>query len=197
VPYTGSPPTIVRESTIPVRPWKLRRRELAFAAPPWVELSLDTWELPDGRVRDGFHHLVLPEFALVVPVTADGRFVMIREFKPGADAIALNAPAGGLHGAEDPLEGARRELLEETGYVASEWRALGTFIVDGSTGAGRGHLFLALGAARAAEPRLDETEEIDVVVLDEAALRAALRSGDVMMMPTACAVGLALLELHA
>jgi ADP-ribose pyrophosphatase len=147
-------------------------------------------------VRDGFHHIALPEFSLVVPVTADGRFVMIREFKPGAGAITLNAPAGGLHAGEDPLEAARRELLEETGYAAPDWRALGRFIVDGSTGGGRGHLFLARGATRVAPPRLDETEEIDVVLLDEADLRAALRAGAVKLMPTACAVGLAFLELR-
>jgi ADP-ribose pyrophosphatase len=148
-------------------------------------------------VRDGFHHIALPEFSLVVPVTVDGQFVMIREFKPGANAVTLNAPAGGLDGGEDPLEAARRELLEETGYAASDWRSLGTFIVDGSTGGGRGHLFLARGAARVAAPKLDDTEEIDVVLLDEPSLRAALRSGEVKMMPTACAVGLALLELHS
>jgi ADP-ribose pyrophosphatase len=147
-------------------------------------------------VRDGFHHVALPEFSLVVPMTADGQFVMIREFKPGANAVTLNAPAGGLQGGEDPLEAARRELLEETGYAAPDWHALGSFIVDGSTGGGRGHLFLARGATRVAAPTLDETEEIDVVVLDEPALRAALRAGEVRMMPTACAVGLALLELH-
>jgi len=146
-------------------------------------------------VRDRFHHIVLPEYAVVVPVTGDGRFVMVREFKQGPGAIVLNAPAGGLHPGEDPLDAARRELLEETGYAAGDWRALGSFVVDGSTGCGRAHLFLARGAAPVAAPQLDATEEIDVVVLDEAALRDALRSAEIPMLPTACAVGLALLAL--
>jgi ADP-ribose pyrophosphatase len=148
-------------------------------------------------VRDGFHRIVLPEYALVVPVTPDGRFVMVREFKQGPGEICLNAPAGGLHPGESPLDGAQRELLEETGYASDHWEALGTFALDGSTGCGRGHLFLARGAMRVTAPRLDEMEDIDVVLLDEPALRAALRAHAVTMMPTACAVGLALLALKA
>lgn len=144
-------------------------------------------------MRDGFHHIVLPEFALVVPITGDGRFVMIREYKTGPGAICLNAPAGTLNPGEDPLDAARRELREETGYAADDWRPLGSFPVDGSTGCSRAHLFLARGAAPVAAPQPDETEEIEVVLLDEASLRAALQSGEVTMLPTACAVALALL----
>jgi len=167
-----------------------------FAARPWVEVYDDTWEMADGRVRDGFHHIVLPEYAIVVPVTPDGRFVMIREFKSGAEAICLNAPAGMIVAGEDPLAGARRELLEETGYASEDWRPLGAFRIDGSTGAGRGHLFLARGATRVAAPQPDDTEEIDVVLLEEHALRATLESGGITMMATAFAVALALLALH-
>jgi ADP-ribose pyrophosphatase len=187
----------VGASAITIRPWTLRQRALAFAARPWVEVYLDTWQLPDGRVRDGFHQIVLPEYALIVPVTVDGHFVMIREFKQGVGEICLNAPAGGLNPGEAPLDGARRELLEETGYAAGDWQSLGTFVVDGSTGCGRGHLFLARGAKRVAAPRLDETEEIDVVLLDEPSLRAALRANEISMMPSACGVGLALIALGA
>ncbi len=89
-------------------------------------------------MRDGFHHIVLPEYAVVVPVTTDGRFVMIREFKQGPGEVCLNAPAGGLNPGESPLDAARRELLEETGYAADDWHALGDFALDGSTGCGRG-----------------------------------------------------------
>jgi ADP-ribose pyrophosphatase len=153
--------------------------------------------MPDGRLRTGFHHIVLPEYSLVVPVTVDGRFVMIREFKTGPAQIVLNAPAGGLHAGETAIECARRELLEETGYAADDWRLLGRFMVDGSTGGGIGNLFLARGARRVADPKLDDTEEIEVTLLDEAALRAALMSHAIAMMPTACAVGLALVAYTA
>jgi ADP-ribose pyrophosphatase len=160
-----------------------------------VELYADTVELPDGRVRDRFHRIVVPEFSITVALTPERRFVMVREYKHGPAAICLNAPAGGLADGEDPLTCARRELLEETGYAADDWRALGAFVVDGSTGCGRGHVFLARDAKAVATPRLDDLEEIEVVLLDERDVRAALFAGEIAMMPTACALGLALLAL--
>ena len=171
------------------------KRALVYADRPWVEVYTDTVELPDGRVRERFHHVALPEFSIVVPVTSDGRFVMVREYKPGPASLCLNAPAGGIDAGESPLDTARRELREETGYAADDWRALGAFVVDGSTGAGRAHVFLARGATRVGPRQLDENEEIDVVLMDEAALRAALAAGEVVMLPTAAALGLALLAL--
>ena len=179
-----------------MRPWTLRERVLSFADRPWIEVYTDRVELPDGRVRDRFHRVVLPEFSITVPVTADGRFVMVREYKHGPSAVCLNAPAGGLADGEEPLAAAKRELLEETGYAADDWRSLGSFVIDGSTGCGRGYVFLARQARRVAAPTPDDFEEIDVVLLDEPALRAALAGGGITMMPTACAVGLALIALH-
>jgi ADP-ribose pyrophosphatase len=161
-----------------------------------VELYVDTVELPDGSVHEDFHRIVLPEFAVIVAVTTDGRFVMIREYKHGPDCVALNAAAGMLDRDEAPLDAARRELLEETGYAADDWQSLGSFVVDGGTGCGRAHIFLARGVVHVQTPRPDATEEIEVVVLDEAALRAALAAGDVVMLPTACAIGLAFLALR-
>ncbi len=198
---TGSSPvsstiTPPREPAITIRPWTLRQRTLAYVARPWIELYEDTWEMPDARTRAGFHHLVLPEYSVVVPVTPDGRFVMVREFKTGPSAMCLNAPAGGLHAGEEPLACARRELREETGYAAEEWTSLGSFIVDNSTGAGRGHFFLARGATRVGAPQPDETEEMEVVLLDERALRAAMDGGEARMLPTACALALAFLALR-
>ena len=182
---------------IAIRSWKLLTRTLAFVERPWVEVYADTVEMHDGRVRGAFHHIVLPEYAIVVPVTHDNRFVMVREYKHGPGCVCLNAPAGGLHDGEAPLEGARRELLEETGYASDDWRALGSFVLDGSVGGARAHVFLARRARQVARPTPDDTEDIEVVLLDADAVRAALTSGEVVLMPTATALGLAFLALSA
>jgi len=179
-----------------LRPWKLLKRTLAFSSPPWVALYLDTVELPDGSVHEDFHHIVLPEFAVTLTVRADGRFVMVREYKPGPDTIILGCPAGMLQKDEAPLDAARRELLEETGYATDEWQSLGAYVVDGGTGCGRAHLFLARNAVKRAEPRPDTTEEIDVIVMTEAELRGAVAAGDVITLPSACAIGLGLSALR-
>ena len=199
---TGSSPvsstiTAPTEERPIVRPWKLRHRVLSFSDPPWIDVYTDTVELPDGRVRESFHRVVVPEFSITVAVTPDRRFVMVREYKHGALGVCLNAPAGMLEAGEDPLAAAKRELREESGYASDDWRALGSWIADGSTGCGRGHAFLARDARPIGAPRPDDTEDIEVVLLDEAGLRRALASGEVVMMSTACAIGLAFLELRS
>lgn len=80
--------------------------------------------LPDGRVRpfDLVHHN--PSIS-VIPVTADGKLLFVRQYRVGAKADLLELPAGVMETGEDPLEGARRELREETGMDAGELLRLG------------------------------------------------------------------------
>src|SRR6266850_1797450 len=93
---------------------------------------------------------------------------------------------------EDPLAGAKRELLEETGYAADDWRALGTWVVDGNYGVCSEHAFVARGARRVNEPDHGDLEEIAVELHTVDEVRTALRSGDVAQLSAAAALGVAL-----
>ena len=79
----------------------------------------DEVELPSGRrtKRDIVRH---PGAAAVVPFLPDGRVVLVRQYRYAAGKPLLEIPAGTLEEGEDPLECARRELIEETGYGATE-----------------------------------------------------------------------------
>ncbi|RPH35194.1 NUDIX hydrolase, partial [bacterium] len=105
------------------------------------------------------------------------------------------APVGGyLEPKEDPLSAARRELLEETGYEASDWTPLGTYAVDGNHGVSTAHFFLARNARKVREPESDDLEEQELVELtrDEVLQEVSRRSFKVMSWMSA--VTLALLE---
>src|SRR6266545_667217 len=80
--------------------------------------------LPSGRtvVRQVVHH---PGAVLIMPQLADGRMVLIAQYRFAVRETLLEFPAGTLESGEAPLECARRELIEETGYRAEHWRALG------------------------------------------------------------------------
>src|SRR6266568_1179635 len=122
-----------------LRPWQLLRTELLIERPPWFAIQQDVVQLPSGRVLNDFYRVVLTDYAMVAAVTPEGRLVMVRGYKHGLGRISLAAPAGFVEPGEPPLEAARRELFEETGYVADDWQSLGSFLTDGNRHCGTGH----------------------------------------------------------
>ncbi len=178
-----------------MQPWKTRSRRTLFDRRPWIAVESHVVELPDGSVIEDWPWLVGREFVNVVAVTEDGTFLVFRQVKYAVDGTSL-APVGGyLDDEEDPESAARRELLEETGYEAAEWTSLGRYVVDGNRGAGVGHLFLARGARKLADPDADDLEEQELLLMSGHEVEAALLAGEFKVMSWATAVALALLSL--
>jgi ADP-ribose pyrophosphatase len=151
-----------------------------------------TVQLPDGRIIDDWPWVITPDYACVVAVTPDDRYLCFRQVKYAVEGTTL-APAGGyLEPGEDPLAAAKRELLEETGYQASEWVDLGRFAVDSNRGAGTAYLYLALGARRVAEPDADDLEEQELLLLSRDEIEAALDAGAFKVVAWTAGVALAL-----
>jgi ADP-ribose pyrophosphatase len=147
--------------------------------------------LPDGRRVDGFYKVEMLDYAMVVARIGDD-VVVQRQYKPGARTIGLTLPAGYIDPGETPVEAAKRELREETGFVAGDWTSLGRFVVDGNRGAGTAHFFLA-DRARQVEPPSDAEREgiVESLVTPFPALVQAIGRGEVVDLATVAAVGLA------
>ncbi len=172
--------------------WKTRSRCTVLDYHPYLAVEERVVELPDGRVISNWPWLVLPDYINVVAVAEDGFFLCFRQVKYAVDGTSL-APVGGyLEPGEEPLAGAQRELLEETGYVASNWIDLGHYRVDGNRGAGMAYLFLARGARRIAEANADDLEEQELLYLTRSEVEAALAAGEFKVLPWAAAMALAL-----
>jgi ADP-ribose pyrophosphatase len=159
-----------------------------------MEVGDERIELPDGRVIDAFLWVRTRDFAIVVAVTPDRRVVLERSYKHGPRRVATSLPAGYIETDEAPLDAARRELREETGYEATRWRPLGSFTVDGNYGVCVEHVFLAEDARRV--PDVDRTghddlEEIEMFTLPFDDAIAALRDGEVAQLSSAAALALA------
>jgi ADP-ribose pyrophosphatase len=165
-----------------------------------MEVGVERVELPGGRIVDEYLWVKTREFAMVVAVTPDGKVIMERSYKHGPRRVATSLPAGYLEDGEAPIDAARRELREETGYEADEWRSLGSFTVDGNYGVSTEHAFLALGARQVGEsggPGHDDLEEIELLTLplDEAV--ALIEQGEVVQLSSAAALALAALALSS
>jgi ADP-ribose pyrophosphatase len=175
-----------------MKPWKTLCRRLILDCSPFLRVEEHTVELPDGRVISDWPWLITPDFVNVIAVTDGDQFLFFHQVKYGVDGTVL-APVGGfLEPGEDPLEAAQRELLEETGYMAATWIALGQFRVDANRGAGMAHFFLANGARRVAEAAPDDLEEQRLVLLTRAEVETAFSAREFKVLPWIAVVALAL-----
>jgi ADP-ribose pyrophosphatase len=175
-----------------MRAWKTLARRVVLSYRPWLEVAVEKIELPDGRIIDEYLQLRGRDFVVVVAFTANGDVITERSYKHGPRRVSLALPAGLLETGEDPAAAARRELLEETGYEATRWESLGSFVVDSNYGLNTEHVFVAHGAVRSREPDPGDLEEIAVELHPKNEIIAALRSGDVAQLSSAAALGLAL-----
>jgi ADP-ribose pyrophosphatase len=178
-----------------VKPWTTRSRRTLLDLGPWLSVEEHVVELPDGRVIEDWPWVESREFANVVAVTEGGLFLLFRQTKYAVEGTALGPVGGYLDEGEAPLDAARRELLEETGYEATEWASLGRYVVDGNRGCGVGHLCLARGARKVAEPNADDLEEQELVLLTREEVEEALLAGGLEVLSWAAALALALVAL--
>lgn len=140
-----------------------------------------TYRLPDGRVED-YDVKHEPLVVAVVPITAAGRVVLARQFRPGPEAVLLEIPGGGIEPGETPEQAAQRELLEETGY-SGELHALGVS-VECAYSTMRRYNFAAVNCRRSGPPQPDENEFIEVIEVSLDEFRAHLRGGQLSDVET-------------
>ncbi len=123
--------------------------------------------LPDGKLarRDVVRH---PGAAAVVALTENGKIVLERQYRTALDRVTLEIPAGKLVPGEDPLECARRELKEETGFVAGRMAYLTTIATSVGFADELIYIFLATQLSlEGADPDDDEFINVDLVDLSE------------------------------
>lgn len=176
--------------------WEVLENREVYAAAPWIRVMLQKVLLPNGRVVGDYHRIELADCVIVFAETCNGQVVVERQYKHGPGKIDLSLPAGAIEAGEAPLVAAQRELLEETGYEAPEWHALGGFTAHGNYGCGSVHLFLARGAARTSDPVSDDLEQTTVLVVSKDDLLRSIAAGDIDLLGSATAILLALEKLR-
>jgi 8-oxo-dGTP pyrophosphatase MutT (NUDIX family) len=143
-------------------PWKRGAERLVFEN-PWIRVSHHEATAPTGRPAQyglvSFKNLAIA----VLPLHADGSVTLVGQNRFALADYSWELPEGGSPLGEDPLEGAKRELAEETGLQAAQWRKVLQVQLSNSVTDERavGYLAWELSASNGGHER-DETEELQL-----------------------------------
>jgi 8-oxo-dGTP pyrophosphatase MutT (NUDIX family) len=147
---------------MPIKPWKVLAT--SYFRP---RFRIDKCELANGNLLDA----TIFEFrawANVMALTKDNEAVLVRQYRHGVCDVLWEFPGGVVEDREDPAEGARRELLEETGYGGSTLIEVGRLYPNPALQTNTLYCFLAPDVEKICEQNLDAGEDIEVqlVALD-------------------------------
>ena len=131
----------------------------------------------DEPVR--FVLLRCPDWVNVIPVTEDGRVILIRQYRSGTHEITLEIPGGMVDPGEAPAATAGRELTEETGWVAGSIEEIGVVNPNPAIQDNRCYTFLAKGCLPIGETDFDPNEEIETLLVPLDEIPALIADGDI------------------
>jgi ADP-ribose pyrophosphatase len=132
---------------------------------------------PDKKEMHEFYILDNPEWINVVPVTTDGKIIFVKQHRLGTDQYTIETPAGLVEKGEAPLTGAKRELLEETGYQSENIVLMKKLTANPAIMNNSIHFYLAENCVKVAGQSLDGAEDIEVCLFSEEEVFGMIRDG--------------------
>ena len=163
---------------MPPKPWKLisSDRKASFRI---FDLRIDRACSPRTDKAYDFYILETTAWVNVIPLTPRNEVILIRQYRHGTQEVTLEIPGGIVEAKDSPGIAARRELLEETGYEASEMVPLGFVHPNPAFLNNRCYTFLAKEARKVGKQAQDEKEDIEVVLRPLADIPHLIQKGEI------------------
>jgi ADP-ribose pyrophosphatase len=168
------------------RPWRVLASKITFED-RWLKIRSDHCVMADGTEVTPYHVIESSDWAAIVALTPDLRLVMVREYRHARGKIIDGIPGGVIDrddagGSISAAEaGARRELLEETGYGGGRFIPILTTYPDPANQTNVSTVFLALDVEPKAAQSLDSSEAVDVFLTDFPAVLMRISSGELRL----------------
>lgn len=155
----------------------------------WIDFRKSAYRFPDGTVFEPYYSYSRRDYVVIVASDCDGNYLCVRQFRQGIGEVTTEFPAGGLERsdgkeygganalAEDALDAAKRELLEETGYSSSEWTHLITIPSNATIADNYAHVYMAKNCNKVGKQSLDETEFLNVELYTKQEIEELIHSG--------------------
>jgi ADP-ribose pyrophosphatase len=160
-------------------PWRVTERRSVFGGGPIRQIAVERVVLPDGREIEDYYRIDLADFALVFAVTKREEVLLLRQYKHGVGRACTTCPGGAIGPSESPVDAARRELFEETGFVSEAWTSLGGFVTNANQRCNVAHLFIARDCRRVGDPSAPDVENPELVLIPKRELWSTLAPADV------------------
>ena len=135
-------------------------------------------QLPNGHEGE-YGQIRFPNAALAVPIMADNKVILLRQYRFAVSRYLLEFPAGTLEIGETPINSIKREIQEEAGFRAEKWDELGALVNAPGYSDEVIHIFLARDLSKLnSEIKGDLDEDIKVLMMDPDELDNLISSGD-------------------
>lgn len=149
--------------------WKLIQEE-SIEKNEWIDIRRCTYQFPNGSAFGPYYNFTKKSYAIIVAQDVDGKYLCVKQYRHGIDAITTEFPAGAIEQKElnatkdkeaAALECAKRELMEETGYASVDWTHLITIPSSPTDADNYAYCFLAKNCEKVTQLHLDATEVLE------------------------------------
>ncbi len=170
-----------------IQKWKLLSKEDISPSPHFL-LEKRTYELPDGKIIDDFYVTTVEDVALIIPITKDGKLVLVRQYKPGIDEITIEFPAGRLEQKHANIKDvAKQELEEETGIQTDDLELFAEYSGFPTKGTERVYCYLARNVEFNSSQKLDPIETIEILTFTPKEFDQLIAEGKIIYAGTIAA----------
>lgn len=145
----------------------------------WLTVRKDYVRMPSGAEINDYYVLEYPDWINVIAITEDGKFVIERQYRHGTQSVDYELCAGTIEDGEAPIDAAKRELLEETGYEGGEWTLYCESCPNTAAMTNRNYTFLAKGVRYSGERHLEKTEDIEIHLMTYAEVKELVMNGEI------------------
>ena len=159
------------------RKWKVLESEQLLDKGIWMNLRQERVQLPSGAIVPEWFVLTFPDWVNIIAITKDGDFVIEDQYRHALGETHFELPAGVIDPGETPLEAAKRELCEETGYGGGRWESFMTISANPTNHTNLNYCFLATGVEKISAQHQEASEDIHVHVLSRDEVLELLSTG--------------------
>ena len=162
------------------RKWEVISSEYLFRR-PWLTVRRDHTRLPSGNECEEYYVLEYPTWINIIALDKEGRMVMVRQYRHALEVTRYELCAGIMDPTDAcPLDTAKRELLEETGYGNGTWEEFTVLAQNPGSMNNLTYTFLARDVEPIDTQHLESTEDISVHLFSQEEVKNMLISGHII-----------------